>query len=120
MKEDQIIWQPQEKHLKCRVSEFARRHDLAATDWQGLISKSTEDIEWFWNSFLEFADMQWSTPYKQLLDQSQGLPWANWFIGGKTNIAYNCLDWHVEQNTGKNAGVRERVGGDHFGPDLGK
>ncbi len=117
MKEDEIIWQPKGDYLKSRVAQFAAQHGIAPADWQSLIKRSTTDIEWFWNSFLEFAGMQWSTPYKTLLDQSQGFPWVNWFIGGKSNIAYNCLDWHVERQENaaafQMAGVREKVGGDH-------
>jgi acetyl-CoA synthetase len=99
MKEGQIIWQPQSEYLKCRVADFANQHGIETTDWRQLINKSTADIEWFWNSFLDFADMQWSKPYQTLYDQSQGLPWTKWFIGGQTNIAYNCLDWHLSNQS---------------------
>ena len=28
------------------------------------------------------------------------LPYANWYLGGKINVAYNCLDRHVEAGLG--------------------
>src|SRR5205814_6335791 len=28
------------------------------------------------------------------------LPYAKWFVGGKLNVAYNCVDRHVEQGRG--------------------
>ena len=121
MKEERIIWQPSDKYLKSRVADFANQHGIEATDWRQLIKKSTDDIEWFWNSFLEFADMQWSQPYKTLLDQSQGLPWTKWFIGGRTNIAYNCLDWHLSKidspgldTQSPQSATRHRVGSEHL------
>src|ERR1700677_3927264 len=96
MKDGQIIWQPQDEYLKSRVADFAVQQGIEATDWRQLINKSIEDIEWVWNFFLAFADMQWSNPYQTLLDQSKGLPWTKWFVGGQTNIASNCLDWHIK------------------------
>ncbi len=96
MEKTQIIWQPSGEYLKSRVAQFAAQQNIAAGDWCELIKKSTNDIEWFWRTFLKFADMQWSNPYDQLLDQSKGFPWTDWFIGGQTNIASNCLDWHTE------------------------
>ncbi len=112
MKEGQIIWQPQGEYFKSRVADFAAEHGMAPEDWRRLIDKSTENIDWFWNYFLAFADMQWSNPYQTLYDQSQGLPWTKWFIGGRTNIAYNCLDWHT-QKIPQQKTKREKVGADH-------
>ncbi len=37
-------------------------------------------------------DVEWFEPYTQVLDASRGPEWAQWFIGGKLNIAHNCLD----------------------------
>ena len=31
-----------------------------------------------------------------MLDASRGFPFAKWFVGGKTNLAYSCLDQHAE------------------------
>jgi len=98
MNNSSIIWRPQGEYLASRVADFAKRQDIDAQDWRALIKRSTEDIEWFWNSFLTYAQMQWSMPYHTLFDQSKGLPWVNWFLGGNTNISYNCLDWHIQLN----------------------
>jgi acetyl-CoA synthetase len=103
------IWQPTGEYLEARVTDFMKLHSLK--DWRALVSKSKEDIEWFWTSFIDYAGLQWSKPYTKLLDSSQGIAWTNWFVDGKTNIAYNCLDWHLEK--GRRAGIRESVGADH-------
>jgi acetyl-CoA synthetase len=112
-----IIWRPSGDYLKSRVADFAKQSNIDTEDWRLLIQKSTNDIEWFWNSFLSFADMQWSKPYHTLLDQSKGLAWTEWFIGGETNIAYNCLDWHVNSNDSAimaKDGARQKAGAEHL------
>jgi acetyl-CoA synthetase len=46
--------------------------------------------------------LHWHTPFTQTLDWSDA-PFAKWFADGKLNVAYNCLDRHVE------AGIGDRV-----------
>ncbi|MGH3706037.1 MAG: acetate--CoA ligase, partial [Agromyces sp.] len=46
--------------------------------------------------------LTWSTPFTQTLDWSNP-PFAKWFHDGELNVAYNCLDRHVE------AGLGDRV-----------
>lgn len=41
----------------------------------------------------------WDTPFTEVLDWSNP-PFAKWFVGGKLNAAYNCLDRHVEAGNG--------------------
>ncbi len=74
-----IIWRPSGGYLKSRVADFAQQPGIDAEDWRKLIQKSTDDIEWFWHSFVSFSDMQWSKPYHTLLDQNKGLAWTEWF-----------------------------------------
>ena len=38
--------------------------------------------------------LTWAEPWTQVLDWS-GAPFARWFVGGKLNVAYNCVDRHV-------------------------
>ncbi|WP_139416619.1 acetate--CoA ligase [Agromyces laixinhei] len=43
--------------------------------------------------------LTWSTPFTQTLDWSNP-PFARWFHDGELNVAYNCLDRHVEAGNG--------------------
>jgi acetyl-CoA synthetase len=43
--------------------------------------------------------LSWDTPFEEVLDWSDA-PVANWFVGGKLNVAYNCVDRHVEAGNG--------------------
>ena len=46
----------------------------------------------FWDEMMREMRIEWFEPYHQVLDASRGPEWAQWFIGGQTNIAHNCLD----------------------------
>jgi len=68
--------------------------------WQELIGRSTFDIGWFWNSALEHLGVEWFEKYTRLYDDSRGMPWTTWFLGGKLNIVHNCLDRHIRNGRG--------------------
>lgn len=58
-----------------------------------LYESATEDIEAFWAS--EAKNLFWHKKWSQVLDDSNK-PFYKWFVGAKTNIAYNCLDVHCQ------------------------
>jgi acetyl-CoA synthetase len=68
--------------------------------WQELVRRSTLDIEWFWNAALEHLGIEWFEKYTRLFDDSRGMPWTTWFLGGKLNIVHNCLDRHIRDGRG--------------------
>ncbi|GAA2889172.1 acetate--CoA ligase [Pseudonocardia halophobica] len=72
--------------------EFAAQAN-ATEDWYG---RADEDREGFW---AEQADrLTWGTRWERVLDWEA--PFAKWFVGGKLNVAYNCVDRHVEAGHG--------------------
>lgn len=48
--------------------------------------------------------LSWATPFEQVLDWSDA-PFAKWFVGGKLNVAYNCVDRHVEAGHGDRTAI---------------
>ncbi|HLG01305.1 MAG TPA: AMP-binding protein, partial [Acidimicrobiia bacterium] len=40
--------------------------------------------------------LDWFTPYDKVLDTSEGIEWSRWFVGGRLNLAHNCLDRHAQ------------------------
>ncbi len=48
--------------------------------------------------------LSWATPFTEVLDWS-GAPVAKWFVGGKLNVAYNCVDRHVEAGNGDRVAI---------------
>ena len=49
--------------------------------------------------------LSWDTPFTDVLDWSDA-PFAKWFVGGKLNVAYNCVDRHVEAGNGDRVAIR--------------
>ncbi len=58
-----------------------------------------------WRSGPKQADrLSWETPFTEVLDWSDA-PFAKWFVGGKLNVAYNCVDRHVEAGNGDRVAI---------------
>jgi acetyl-CoA synthetase len=57
-----------------------------------LARQTGQDLEGFWGE--QARQYEWFTPFTKVLDDSKA-PFYKWFVGGKTNIVYNCLDRHV-------------------------
>jgi len=91
---DRIIWEPYGDYLeKSNVRRFMNAHGI--TTYEELIGRSTSDVAWFWEAALKDLGVEWDTPYDTVLDETEGFPWARWFVGGKLNIVRNCLDRHA-------------------------
>jgi acetyl-CoA synthetase len=57
----------------------------------------------FPDCFKEYADLlTWDKPWDTMLDTSNA-PFWKWFVGGKLNASYNCVDRHAESNPEKTA-----------------
>ena len=48
--------------------------------------------------------LSWETPFTEVLDWSEA-PFAKWFVGGRLNVAYNCVDRHVEAGSGDRVAI---------------
>ena len=72
------------------LEQFLRRHGIS--DYDRLVERAAREPEWFWAAVMEFHGLHFFKPYERLLDVSKGPEWAEWCVGGTTNLAYNCLD----------------------------
>jgi len=73
--------------------EFAE-NAVATAD---LYREAAADREAFWAE--QARALHWHTPFTQVLDWSNP-PFAQWFADGELNVAYNCLDRHVDAGNG--------------------
>ncbi|MEZ5125565.1 MAG: AMP-binding protein [Thermoleophilia bacterium] len=97
---DHIVWKPYGEYLqKSNIRRFMDAHGIGTYD--ELIARSTTDVTWFWDAALEDLGVTWDRPYDTILDESDGFPWARWFVGGKLNIVRNCIDRHVAGGRGE-------------------
>jgi acetyl-CoA synthetase len=60
-------------------------------DWDELAAAAENDLEGFWAK--EANELHWFQHWDRVLDESRK-PFYQWFVGGKVNIVYNCLDRH--------------------------
>ena len=90
----EIVWRPGEDLVAASMLKaFLDLHGLA--DYDALLARSNADPGWFWDALIQFQDFRFYTPYHTILDVSKGPAWAEWCLGGTTNIVLNCLDKRI-------------------------
>jgi acetyl-CoA synthetase len=71
---------------------FSRNANITAEEYERLCTQAHDAPEAFWASMAE--ELHWFKKWEKALDWER--PHAKWFVGGKTNVAYNCLDRHLQ------------------------
>ena len=66
--------------------------------YRALCDEAERDFEGFW-ARLARENLNWHKPFTHTLDSS-GAPFYKWFVDGRINVSYNCLDRHVEAGSG--------------------
>lgn len=73
-------------------AEFSSRaHIKSLHQYEEMYQRSIEDPESFWAEAAQ--ELDWFEPWTKVLEWN--LPWAKWFVGGKLNLSYNCVDRHA-------------------------
>jgi acetyl-CoA synthetase len=67
-----------------------------------LYQQAEQDRLAFWAE--QANRLSWATPFSEVLDWSDA-PFAKWFADGKLNVAYNCVDRHVEAGNGDRVAI---------------
>ena len=99
-----IVWTPSNDYVeKANITRFMRKYGIKS--YEELIQHSTDDLEWFWDAVIKDLKIEWFQPYEKVLDTSEGIQWAKWFLGGKTNIVHNCVDRHVTSEKKDNIAI---------------
>jgi acetyl-CoA synthetase len=88
--------------------EFSKRARVKSLDeYRRLYDRAAKDPEAFWAEQAKMLD--WAEPYKKALEWKP--PHAKWFVGGKLNVAHNCLDRHLAKNAARMALIWEAEDG---------
>ncbi|HKO65583.1 MAG TPA: AMP-binding protein, partial [Candidatus Nitrosocosmicus sp.] len=66
-----------------------------------LLLKSIENIEWYWNAVNDDLGIKWRKPFDKVVDVQKGLPWCEWFVGGKCNIIDNVIQNNINKHPNK-------------------
>ena len=80
-------------------AEFAAEANATA----GMYDAAAADRLAFWAE--QANSLSWAQPFTEVLDWSNA-PFAKWFVGGTLNVAYNCVDRHVESGHGDQVAIR--------------
>ncbi|MGG6239809.1 acetate--CoA ligase [Nodosilinea sp. AN01ver1] len=82
-----------ENRLFPPADEFAQNASIQSLeDYRALAEQAAADPAKFWAE-LASQELHWFKPWDTVLDWQP--PFAKWFVGGKINISYNCLDRHL-------------------------
>jgi acetyl-CoA synthetase len=93
MHEERVFPPPEEfsknAHIKS-MEEYERLCAEAARDPEAYWARMAEELDWFkkWDTVLK-----WEPPH------------AEWFVGGRLNVSYNCLDRHLKTHRRNKAAI---------------
>ncbi|HEY9780621.1 MAG TPA: acetate--CoA ligase [Leptolyngbyaceae cyanobacterium] len=83
----------QEKRLFHPPAEFSQKaHIKSQEEYDRLYNKASSDPQQFWAELAQ-QELHWFQNWDKVLDWQP--PFAKWFVNGKINISYNCLDRHL-------------------------
>jgi acetyl-CoA synthetase len=100
----EFVWTPSaETQERANVTRLMRR--LGAADYRALHRISVEEPERFWPELIDDLGLEFSERWTKVLDTSRGEEWATWFVGGKLNIAQNCVHRWVASRGDEEAAV---------------
>ncbi len=69
-------------------------HLKSMEEYEAMYKRSVEDPEGFWAEQAE-EHLYWHKKWDKVLEWEFDTPKVEWFKGGKTNVAYNCVDRHL-------------------------
>src|SRR5262249_31115166 len=86
----------------------AKAHIKSVTEYEAVWKRAADNPEKFWAEQAE--SLTWFAKWNKVLEWNE--PFAKWFLGGKINASYNCVDRHLELHRNKAAIVWEGEPGD--------
>lgn len=83
------------------LADFMQAHDI--DEYTEFIERSTGDwegtdgagLEWFWDTVVDYLDLEFYETYDEVADRSEGPQFADWYPGGTVNLAHNVVDRHA-------------------------
>ena len=78
--------------------------DIDFATYEKMYQKSVADPEGFWDEMAE-QYVSWSSKWDKTLEWDYHKAEIAWFLNGKLNVSYNCLDRHVEAGAGDQTAI---------------
>ena len=109
--DDPFVWRPDSGTVEhANVTRLMRAHGIDSL--AELTERSVAEPAWFWDAVVRDLDLEFSTPYDRVVDLSRGPEWATWFVGGRTNLARQCVDRWSERDPDAPAVIWEAEDGE--------
>jgi acetyl-CoA synthetase len=89
---------------------FTANSTIDSVQLDALYQRASADNTQFWADIAR-EEIDWQTPFNHVLDESNA-PHYRWFVDGKVNVSYNCLDRHLAERGDKLAIIFEGEKGD--------
>src|SRR6202171_1507592 len=103
-------WSPTD--AQARESRLFRfMHELGCSSYPELCQKAAENPPWFWEALVKDLGIVWSTPYRDVMDTSPGLPFTRWFPGGLLNAYESAVVRHRRSDPDRLAIIGETEAG---------
>ncbi|MDI1471487.1 MAG: acetate--CoA ligase [Thermodesulfovibrio sp.] len=103
LKEQRVFPPPKEISEKAYIKSMA--------EYEAMYKRSIEDPEGFWAEIAE-QNITWYKKWDKVLDYDFNKPYIKWFINGKLNASYNCLDRNLNSLGNKAALIWEADDGE--------
>src|SRR5207302_1739118 len=104
------VWSPTEEQARSsRLWRFMQRHGCAS--YPELCRRAAEEPRWFWEALVKELGIVWSTPYRDVMDTSAGIPFTRWFPGGRLNAYESAVLRHRKTDPSRLAIIAETESG---------
>jgi acetyl-CoA synthetase len=114
------LWTPSEE-VRERSNALRLARKLGFEEYASLVRFSAEEPERFWPAAIEDMGLEFARRWDAVVDESRGPEWATWFVGGRLNLAWNCVHrwargpradaaaavWQGEDGTRRSVSYRE-------------
>lgn len=93
------VWRPGAAELeRSRVTAFLRA--VGCADLDELDARARRDPAWFWGAAWDALELEWQDPPERIVDRLEDPPEAEWYPGGRFNLAANAVDRWVRRGRG--------------------
>src|SRR5256885_7450515 len=104
------VWSPTEQ--RARQSRLWRFMEAAGcATYPDLCQKAAQNPTWFWDALVKELGIVWSTPYREVMDASAGVPFVQWFPGGRLNAYESAVLAHRRSDPDRIAIIGETEAG---------
>ncbi len=95
----EIVWRPTPAQVEgANLTSFMKEWGIK--DFDALMKRSTQDVEWFTDAVLKFLDIRFVKPYSRVMELDTGMQFPKWCVDGRMNIVHTCVEKWASDEAG--------------------